>query len=80
MMKAAPADYMDRVIPSDPNHSVYLNSSSMIAVNSINLELGCKRVIYDTNYLASLARPNVSVVWDPIEAINEDSILTTEGD
>jgi hypothetical protein len=50
----------------------------MIAVNSINLALGCKRVIFDTNYLACLARPNVSVVSK--EAINEDSIFTTEGE
>ncbi|KAJ6548132.1 hypothetical protein DFH09DRAFT_628944 [Mycena vulgaris] len=42
-------------------------------------KLGCKRVVYDTNYLASLARPNLSLVWDSIESINVDSILTKRG-
>ncbi|KAF7353943.1 hypothetical protein MVEN_01080600 [Mycena venus] len=55
MMEATPAEYIDQVIPVDPNHKV-----------------GCKRVIFDTNYLASLARPNMSLVWDPIESITED--------
>ncbi|KAJ6566991.1 hypothetical protein B0H19DRAFT_1258157 [Mycena capillaripes] len=62
MTKATPAEYVDRVIPSHPNHKV-----------------GCKRVVYDTNYLASLARPNMSLVWDPIESINENGIVTKEG-
>ncbi|KAJ7108242.1 GNS1/SUR4 family-domain-containing protein [Mycena epipterygia] len=41
-------------------------------------KLGCKRIIYDTNYLASLARPNMSLVWDPIEAITEDGLAAVD--
>ncbi|KAJ6500897.1 hypothetical protein C8R45DRAFT_1210584 [Mycena sanguinolenta] len=62
MMKATPAEYVDQVIPSDPNQKV-----------------GCKRVVFDTDYLPSLARPNMSIVWDPIESITEDGIRTKSG-
>ncbi|KAJ7164408.1 hypothetical protein C8R46DRAFT_1278694, partial [Mycena filopes] len=42
-------------------------------------KLGCKRIIYDTNYLASLARPNMSLVSDPIESIGEEGVFTQNG-
>ncbi|KAF9077089.1 hypothetical protein BDP27DRAFT_1414210 [Rhodocollybia butyracea] len=41
--------------------------------------MGCKRVIFDTNYLASLHRPNVSMDWDGIESITEHGIITKTG-
>ncbi|KAJ7334912.1 hypothetical protein DFH08DRAFT_879622 [Mycena albidolilacea] len=62
MTEVTPAEYRDRLIPSDSSHKV-----------------GCKRVIFDTNYLGSLSRPNMSLVWDPIESIVEDGILAKEG-
>ncbi|KAJ7232047.1 hypothetical protein B0H12DRAFT_1145977 [Mycena haematopus] len=42
-------------------------------------KVGCKRVIFDNNYLASLARPNMSLIWDPIESITADGVLTKDG-
>ncbi|KAF7358972.1 hypothetical protein MSAN_01237600 [Mycena sanguinolenta] len=42
-------------------------------------KVGCKRVVFDTDYLPSLARPNMSIVWDPIESITEDGLRTKEG-
>ncbi|KAF8209463.1 hypothetical protein K438DRAFT_1960460 [Mycena galopus ATCC 62051] len=41
--------------------------------------LGCKRVIFDTNYLAALHRPNLQLNWDGIETICEDGIVTKKG-
>ncbi|KAF8957769.1 hypothetical protein BDZ97DRAFT_84041 [Flammula alnicola] len=42
--------------------------------------LGCKRVIFDTNYLAALHRPNLDLNWDGIDTIVEDGILTKTGE
>ncbi|KAF9076980.1 hypothetical protein BDP27DRAFT_1518808 [Rhodocollybia butyracea] len=44
-----------------------------------NYTMGCKRVIFDTNYLASLHQPNVSLNWDGVESITEDGIITKTG-
>ncbi|KAJ7184677.1 hypothetical protein C8R46DRAFT_465199 [Mycena filopes] len=42
-------------------------------------KLGCKRVIFDTNFLAALHRPNLSLNWDGIQSICEDGIITNTG-
>ncbi|KAJ6613685.1 hypothetical protein B0H10DRAFT_2047523 [Mycena sp. CBHHK59/15] len=42
--------------------------------------LGCKRVVFDTNFLAALHRPNVSLNWDRIQSICDDGIITKKGD
>ncbi|KAJ7127550.1 hypothetical protein C8R43DRAFT_696039 [Mycena crocata] len=42
--------------------------------------LGCKRVIFDTNFLAALHRPNLSLNWDGIQSITEDGIITKKGE
>ncbi|TFK55103.1 FAD/NAD(P)-binding domain-containing protein, partial [Heliocybe sulcata] len=41
---------------------------------------GCKRIIIDPGFLESLHRPNVSMVWDPIEKIEETGITLGTGD
>ncbi|KAK0229195.1 hypothetical protein EDD85DRAFT_851939 [Armillaria nabsnona] len=41
---------------------------------------GCKRLIIDTDYLAALHRPNLSLNWDGIESIVEDGIVTKKGE
>ncbi|KAJ7490837.1 hypothetical protein FB451DRAFT_626442 [Mycena latifolia] len=41
--------------------------------------LGCKRMIFDTNFLAALHRPNLSLNWDGIQFITEDGIVTKKG-
>ncbi|KAJ7689781.1 hypothetical protein B0H17DRAFT_1291851 [Mycena rosella] len=43
-------------------------------------DLGCKRVVFDPNYLSSLHRQNLSLNWDGIESIYADGIITKTGD
>lgn len=42
--------------------------------------MGCKRVLYDANYLAALRRPNLALNWDGIEAVTEVGIITKKGE
>ncbi|KAJ7221358.1 hypothetical protein GGX14DRAFT_514350 [Mycena pura] len=44
-----------------------------------NYDLGCKRLIFDTNYLPALHRPNVNLNWEGIQSISEDGIVTKQG-
>jgi len=39
-------------------------------------DLGCKRTLFDIDYLDSLHRPNVSVCFDGIKEVVEDGIIT----
>ncbi|GAA6004417.1 flavin-containing monooxygenase [Rhodotorula paludigena] len=39
----------------------------------------CKRVAYDAGWLASLNRPNVELIADPIVAVDETGIITKSG-
>jgi len=41
--------------------------------------LGCKRVIFDTDYLAALHRPNLDLNCDGISEIVEDGIISKTG-
>ncbi|KIL65745.1 hypothetical protein M378DRAFT_125196 [Amanita muscaria Koide BX008] len=43
-------------------------------------DLGCKRALFDADYLDSLHRPNVSVCLDGIQEIVRDGIVTRNGD
>ncbi|KAK0455286.1 FAD/NAD-P-binding domain-containing protein [Desarmillaria tabescens] len=43
-------------------------------------KLGCKRLIFDTDYLAALHRPNLSLNWDGIESVFEGGIVTKKGE
>ncbi|KAK7458842.1 hypothetical protein VKT23_009851 [Stygiomarasmius scandens] len=42
--------------------------------------IGCKRVIFDTNYLACLHRPNVEINFDGIDSIYEEGFVTKKGE
>ncbi|THU85879.1 FAD/NAD(P)-binding domain-containing protein [Dendrothele bispora CBS 962.96] len=42
--------------------------------------MGCKRVIFDTDFLAALHRPNVDITFDGIESIYEGGIVTKKGE
>ncbi|KAF9009702.1 hypothetical protein BDQ17DRAFT_1421862 [Cyathus striatus] len=42
--------------------------------------LGCKRVIFDTNFLSALHRPNLKLDWNGIQSITEDGIITKKGE
>jgi len=41
---------------------------------------GCKRIIIDPGFLESLHKPNVSMIWDPIEKIEETGIRLRTGE
>ncbi|KAJ6471235.1 hypothetical protein C8R47DRAFT_1179509 [Mycena vitilis] len=41
--------------------------------------IGCKRIIFDTNFLEALYRPNLQLNWDGIQSISEDGIITKKG-
>jgi len=43
-------------------------------------DLGCKRIIFDPNYLVTLHRPNLSLNWDGIQSICADGIITKNGE
>ncbi|KAJ7932822.1 hypothetical protein B0H13DRAFT_2247188 [Mycena leptocephala] len=42
--------------------------------------LGCKRIVFDQNYLEALHRPNVTLNWDGMQSICEDGIITNTGE
>ncbi|KAJ8482977.1 hypothetical protein ONZ45_g14771 [Pleurotus djamor] len=44
-----------------------------------NFPMGCKRIVFDVNYLNSLHRPNVMLSVDGISEVLEDGILTQKG-
>lgn len=41
--------------------------------------VGCKRILISDDYYQALCRDNVSVITDPIETINADSVKTKDG-
>lgn len=41
--------------------------------------LGCKRLVFSSDYLAALARPNVEVVTSPAKALRSRSLVTEDG-
>ncbi|KAF7353947.1 hypothetical protein MVEN_01081000 [Mycena venus] len=62
-------DYIVRTAPKDQlDHLVPTYS------------LGCKRMIFDTNFLGALHRPNLKLNWDGIQSICEDGIITKTGE
>jgi len=42
--------------------------------------MGCKRVIFDTNWLASLHKPNMKITFDGVGSIYEEGIITKKGE
>ncbi|KAJ7060294.1 hypothetical protein C8F01DRAFT_1369948 [Mycena amicta] len=41
--------------------------------------IGCKRMIFDTNFLEALHRPNLNLDWGGIQSITEDGVITKNG-
>ncbi|KAJ7612215.1 FAD/NAD-binding domain-containing protein [Roridomyces roridus] len=41
---------------------------------------GCKRIVFDIDFLPSLHRPNLALNWDGIQSICEEGIITNNGD
>jgi cation diffusion facilitator CzcD-associated flavoprotein CzcO len=44
-----------------------------------NYKLGCKRILFSSRYLPTLAKPNVEVVTDAIQEVRARSIVTKDG-
>lgn len=42
--------------------------------------MGCKRILIADNFYPAMNRPNVSLVTDPIARIDEDAVVTANGD
>lgn len=42
-------------------------------------ELGCKRIVFDSNYMKALHAPNLELNYDGIDKIVDDGILTKKG-
>ncbi len=42
-------------------------------------QLGCKRILFSTTYYPALARENVALVTEAIEAVTDDAIVTSDG-
>jgi cation diffusion facilitator CzcD-associated flavoprotein CzcO len=40
---------------------------------------GCKRILFSSEYLPALQRPNVELVTEPIRGLSEDSVVTADG-
>jgi cation diffusion facilitator CzcD-associated flavoprotein CzcO len=40
---------------------------------------GCKRILFSSEYLPALCRPNVELVTEPIERLSEHGIVTADG-
>ncbi|KAF7297438.1 hypothetical protein MIND_00977400 [Mycena indigotica] len=45
-----------------------------------NYEIGCKRVLFDTDYLKCLHRPNMNLNWNRIQNITEQGLVTKNGE
>ncbi|KAJ7612176.1 hypothetical protein FB45DRAFT_843471 [Roridomyces roridus] len=45
-----------------------------------NYTLGCKRLLFDNNYLAALHRPNLSLNWEGIQKVEEGGLVTRKGE
>lgn len=66
---SASKDYIIRTAPKDQLENLVPTYS-----------LGCKRMIFDTNFLGSLYRPNLKLNWDGIQAICANEIITKKGE
>ncbi|KAF7295788.1 hypothetical protein HMN09_01121600 [Mycena chlorophos] len=63
--------YMRRVAPA--------KYADKLIPTDPDFRLGCKRIVYDTNYLPSLARPNMELSYDAIQEITPEGIRTSAG-
>lgn len=43
------------------------------------LQPGCKRRVFDTDYLSSLKRDNVDIITSPTKEIRKNSVITSDG-
>ncbi|KAJ7684224.1 hypothetical protein DFH06DRAFT_1155057 [Mycena polygramma] len=62
-------DYIERTAPKEELEHLIPKYS-----------IGCKRIIFDTNFLQALHRPNMKLNWDGIQSICDDGIITKKGE
>jgi hypothetical protein len=77
-MNTAPKKDVEHLIPNYGMQQRPSNYTTLISYMYI-LALGCKRMIFDTNFLGALHRPNLMLNWDGIQSISEDGIITKKG-
>lgn len=53
--------------------------SALRALLTPDYPIGCKRILLSSDYLASIARPNVALVTTPIRRIHPDGVETEDG-
>ncbi|KAJ7494237.1 hypothetical protein B0H11DRAFT_929851 [Mycena galericulata] len=71
--------YVERIVKAYMTKAAPIEYVDQVIPSHPNHKVGCKRVTYDTNYLSSLARPNLALAWDPIQSISEGGIRSMEG-
>ena len=73
----APKQYQEKLIP---NYRKFPGHQLDVKVNTFgSLAIGCKRVIFDTDFCNALHRPNFDLSWDNAKQIVENGIITTKG-
>ena len=76
MRFAAPKKYHASLVPK---HGLYMLYYVLVCIIKSSSEMGCKRVLFDSNYLASFHRPNVSLYLGGVKEVVEDGLITTNG-
>jgi cation diffusion facilitator CzcD-associated flavoprotein CzcO len=72
-----PEEYRERMVPKHREpFTMFLVPYSLTRRISAP---GCKRLMLDSNYLASLSRPNLTPNFNSISRITENGILTNDG-
>jgi cation diffusion facilitator CzcD-associated flavoprotein CzcO len=56
-----------------------LNRPELIPALKPNYQLGCKRIVFSSQYIQSIASPNVQVVRDSIKEVKPSAIVTENG-
>ncbi|KAL0582124.1 hypothetical protein ABG067_008163, partial [Albugo candida] len=56
-----------------------LGRPDLIPVLQPTYRLGCKRIVFSSDYIKSVAKPNVHLVQSPIKEIKDKTIVTEDG-
>lgn len=51
----------------------------LIPVLQPTYRLGCKRIVFSSDYVESVAKPNVHLIKSPIKEIIDNAIITEDG-
>lgn len=56
-----------------------LNRPELIPALKPNYQVGCKRIVFSSQYIDAIANPKVRVIRDPIKRIEANGIVTENG-